>query len=125
LREDVLGLFDLLIRDGCRREANPQHDSLVPYILKGVSHDEGLDLEFYKEAIKRFDDDEAIPALFNSAMVAISTKLGTISMEDDYKPYVQVSPRPQSAARNQGNSLLTLTGHADIHSLPSFDHQPS
>jgi len=82
-------LFSFTLPDLFEREANPQHDSLVPYILKGVSHDEGLDLEFYKEAIKRFDDDEAIPALFNSAMVAISTKLGTISMEDDYKPYVQ------------------------------------
>lgn len=54
-------------------------------------HENGLDLEFYKEAIKRFDDDEAFPALFNDAMVSISTKLGTMSMEDEYKQHVQVS----------------------------------
>lgn len=55
-------------------------------------HEDGIDLEFYKEAIKRFDDDEAFPALFNDAIVTISTKLGTISMEDEYKQYVQVLP---------------------------------
>lgn len=58
--------------------------------MKGPLHEDGLDLEFYKEAIKRFEDDESIPALFDTSMVEISTKLGTISMEDDYKPYMQV-----------------------------------
>jgi ubiquitin conjugation factor E4 B len=73
-----------------RREPNPNHDTLVPHILKGPYDENGLDIEFYKEAIKRFDDDDAFPALFNSAMVKISTKLSTMSMEDEYKPYVQV-----------------------------------
>lgn len=65
-------------------------DSLAPYILRGVFDEHGLDFEFYKEAIRRFDDDEAIPALFNNAMVAISTQLSTMSMGDDYKRHVQV-----------------------------------
>lgn len=47
-------------------------------------------MEFYKEAIKRFDDDESIPALFDDTMVNISTKLSTLSMGDEYKSYVQV-----------------------------------
>jgi ubiquitin conjugation factor E4 B len=72
-----------------RREPNPNHDTLVPHILKGPYDENGLDIEFYKEAIRRFDDDDAFPALFNSAMVKISTKLSTMSMEDEYKPYVQ------------------------------------
>lgn len=50
----------------------------------------GLDYEFIKEAVKRLDEDEAIPALFNDAMVAISAKLSTMSMDEDYKPCVQV-----------------------------------
>lgn len=74
----------------CRRDPDPRHDTLVPYLLKGVLDDNGLCFNFIQEAIKRFDDDDAIPALFNDAMVQISSKLGTLSMNDDYKPYVQV-----------------------------------
>jgi ubiquitin conjugation factor E4 B len=66
-------------------------DSLVPYILRGVFDENGLDLEFYKEAIKHFDDNEAVPPLFTDAMVNISTRLSKMSMEDDYKPCVIVS----------------------------------
>lgn len=62
----------------------------MPYILRGVFDEHGLDLEFYKEATKRFEDDEDLPALFNDAMIKISSKLSTMSMEDEYKPYVQV-----------------------------------
>lgn len=48
-------------------------------------------MDFIKEAIKRFDDDEAFPAIFNDAMVKLSTQLSALSMSDEYKPYVQVS----------------------------------
>lgn len=76
----------------CRREPDPRHDTLVPYLLKSIQDENGLCFNFIQEAIKRFDDDEAIPALFNDAMVQISSKLGTMTMNDDYKPYVQVRP---------------------------------
>jgi ubiquitin conjugation factor E4 B len=49
-----------------------------------------LCFDFIREAVKRFDEDEAFPALFNDAMVAISAKLAGMSMDDDYKPCVQV-----------------------------------
>jgi ubiquitin conjugation factor E4 B len=62
----------------------------VPFLLRGISNENGLCFDFIREAIKRFDEDEAFPALFNDAMVAISAKLAQISMEQDYKPYVQV-----------------------------------
>lgn len=62
----------------------------MPFLLNGVQTEDGLCFDFIREAIKRFDDDEAIPAVFTNAMVHISTKLGNISMDDDYKPYVQV-----------------------------------
>ena len=75
---------------GSSREAD-KVESLVPYVLRGVFDENGLDLEFYKEAIKRFDDDENIPALFTDVMVQISTRLSKMSMEDDYKPYISVS----------------------------------
>lgn len=85
-------LKGLTLTIALRRSPDQANNSLVPYVLRGPIHEEGIDLEFYKEAIKRFDDDEAFPELFNDAMNVICTKLGTMSMEDDYKKYVQVGP---------------------------------
>lgn len=62
----------------------------MPYLLKGIQDDVGLCFDFIREATKRFDDDEAFPALFNDAMVNISSQLSALSLGDDYKPYVQV-----------------------------------
>lgn len=62
----------------------------MPYLLKGVQTEDGICFDFIREAIKRFDEDEAFPAIFDNAMVQISAKLGTMSMDDDYKPYLQV-----------------------------------
>ncbi|KAG5661063.1 hypothetical protein KAF25_002706 [Fusarium avenaceum] len=83
-------LFALTMPDLYGRQPNPKHDTLMPYLLKGVQDEGGICFNFIQEAIKRFDDDDAIPALFNDAMVQISSRLGTISMDQDYKPYVQV-----------------------------------
>ncbi|VZH90914.1 unnamed protein product [Fusarium fujikuroi] len=82
-------LFALTMPDLYGRSPNPKHDTLMPYLLKGVQDENGLCFNFIQEAIKRFDDDEAFPALFNDAMIQISNKLGTISMDQDYKPYIQ------------------------------------
>ncbi|KAF5027783.1 hypothetical protein F66182_114 [Fusarium sp. NRRL 66182] len=82
-------LFSLTMPDLYGREPNPNHDTLMPYLLKGVQDDGGLCFSFIQEAIKRFDDDEAFPNLFNDAMVQISSKLGAMSMNDEYKPYIQ------------------------------------
>ncbi|RDA87233.1 hypothetical protein CP532_2537 [Ophiocordyceps camponoti-leonardi (nom. inval.)] len=67
----------------------PDHQTLVPYLLRGISAEDGLDFDFIRESIKRFDDDEAFPALFNDAMCDISTRLSKMSLGDDYKPYIQ------------------------------------
>lgn len=72
------------------REPNPKHDTLMPFLLKGVQNDDGLCFDFIREAIKRFDEDEAFPGIFSNAMVQISAKLGSMSMDEDYKPYLQV-----------------------------------
>ncbi|KAI9170938.1 Ubiquitin conjugation factor E4 [Paramyrothecium foliicola] len=82
-------LFALTMPALYGREPNPNHDTLVPFLLRSVTDDGGLCFDFIREAIKRFDDDEAFPSLFDDAMVKLSTKLSTMSMEDDYKPYVQ------------------------------------
>lgn len=82
--------FQLII-DATSREPNPQHDTLTPYILRGVEHDNGLCYEFFQEALSRFDDDDTLEPLFTKAMVDISTKLATLSMNDNYKSSVMVS----------------------------------
>lgn len=71
------------------REPNANHDTIAPYLLKGPVDENGICFDFIKEAIKRFDDDEAFPAIFNDAMVKLSTQLSGLSMSDEYKPYVQ------------------------------------
>jgi ubiquitin conjugation factor E4 B len=73
------------------REPNPQHDTLVPYLLRDIDHDDGICLDFFSEAVSRLDEDESILPLFVTAMRQISAKLATMSMNDDYKPYVNVS----------------------------------
>ncbi|PHH82012.1 hypothetical protein CDD83_3386 [Cordyceps sp. RAO-2017] len=82
-------LFSLTMPVLYGRDTNAEHDTLVPYLLRGISDDGGLDFDFIREAIKRFDDDEAFPALFNNAMVDISTRLSRMSLGDDYKPHIQ------------------------------------
>ncbi|KAK4061306.1 hypothetical protein Trihar35433_9633 [Trichoderma harzianum] len=71
------------------REPNPEHDTIAPYLLRGPVDEGGICFDFIKEAIKRFDDDETFPAIFNDAMVKLSTQLAGLSMGDEYKPYVQ------------------------------------
>jgi ubiquitin conjugation factor E4 B len=83
--------FSYLILLSSSREPNADHDTIAPYLLRGPIDDGGICIDFIKEAIKRFDDDETFPAVFNDAMVKLSTQLSGLSMGDEYKPYVQVS----------------------------------
>jgi ubiquitin conjugation factor E4 B len=66
----------------------------MPYLLRDIDHEGGIDLDFFNEAISRFDEDETIEPLFTKAMVDISAKLSTMNMNDDYKPYLNVSLEP-------------------------------
>lgn len=88
---DIFSITDAFLFS---REPNPEHDTIAPYLLRSPIDEEGICFDFIKEAIKRFDDDEAFPAIFNDAMVKISTQLAGMSMGDDYKPHVQVSLPP-------------------------------
>jgi ubiquitin conjugation factor E4 B len=63
----------------------------VPYLLHEVESENGLCMDFIMEAVARLDEDDTIAPLFTKAMADISTKLATMSMNDDYKPCVNVS----------------------------------
>lgn len=70
------------------REPNPSHDTLVPYLLRHHDNEDGICLEFYDEIVARMTEDESLCAVLTDPMVELSRKLATMSMNDDYKPYV-------------------------------------
>lgn len=63
-----------------------------------------IDLEFLQEAVARFPEDDSLPDVFVKAMVDISTKLAKLTMNDNYKPHVNVS---SSWIYNPSVTLLT------------------
>lgn len=79
------------------RRSRPE--SLVSCLLRGHDQEDSVCLDFLREAVKRFPEDEQFPVVFADAMFAISTKLSELTMEDDYKPYLNVSLPRQSASQ--------------------------
>ncbi|CAK7264291.1 Ubiquitin conjugation factor E4 [Sporothrix epigloea] len=85
-------VFALTMPEYVGREANPHHDTLMPYLLRGMRPDDplSLDMDFLTDAVARFDDDDEqlLQGVFAKSMVDISTKLATMSMDDEYTPYI-------------------------------------
>ncbi|KAB5586053.1 putative ubiquitin fusion degradation protein [Coniochaeta sp. 2T2.1] len=81
-------IFAVTMPELFSREPNPQHDTLVPYILRDVEHEQGLCYEFFVEAVSRLDEDDSIEPLFTKAMVDISGQLSKLSMNDSFRPHV-------------------------------------
>ncbi|KAK4166201.1 ubiquitin elongating factor core-domain-containing protein [Cladorrhinum sp. PSN259] len=71
-----------------RDPVSPPSDPLAPYLLREVDSDNGIDLEFFGEAVARLGEDESVGELFVNAMAEISRKLAGLSMNDDYKPHI-------------------------------------
>ncbi|KAK3941785.1 ubiquitin elongating factor core-domain-containing protein [Diplogelasinospora grovesii] len=81
-------IFALTVPELFSRQLNPQFDTLAPYLLRGPEHESGLCMDFLTEAVARLDEDDTIAPLFTKAMVDISSRLSTLSMNDDVKPYI-------------------------------------
>ncbi|KAI1330760.1 ubiquitin elongating factor core-domain-containing protein [Xylariaceae sp. FL0255] len=81
-------IFALSMPEYFSREPNPDHDSLVPYLLRNHDNEDGICLDFFTEAISRFNEDDTVAPIFTDAMVILSYKLSTMTMNDDYKPYI-------------------------------------
>ncbi|KAL4798893.1 ubiquitin elongating factor core-domain-containing protein [Aspergillus venezuelensis] len=62
--------------------------SIKPYLLLDPEDDKGVDLEFLNEAVKRFEEDESVKPAFIAAVEELSRDLSSMSIGDDYKPYV-------------------------------------
>lgn len=72
------------------REANPRHDTLVPYLLRDIDHENGICIDFVQEAVSRFPEDDSLPEVFVKAMVGISSSLSRLHMDDGYKSHINV-----------------------------------
>ncbi|KAL7623730.1 Ubiquitin conjugation factor E4 [Parahypoxylon ruwenzoriense] len=81
-------IFALTMPEYFGRDPNPNHDSLVPYLLRHHDNDDGICLDFFTEAVSRIPDDDTVAGVFTDAMVSISKKVAAMTMNDDYKPYI-------------------------------------
>jgi ubiquitin conjugation factor E4 B len=81
-----------VLTSALRRDPNGNHDSLVPYLLRNHDNEDGLCLDFFTEAVSRISDDDTIAPLFTDAMVTMSEQVAKMTMNDDYKPYINVRP---------------------------------
>ncbi|KAF6805558.1 ubiquitin conjugation factor e4 [Colletotrichum sojae] len=63
-------------------------DNLVPFLLRGLELEDGVCLDFLREAVNRFPEDDQLPVVFAEAMYGISRKLSGMTMDKDYKPYM-------------------------------------
>jgi len=81
-------IFAVTMPEYFGRDANPAHDSLAPFLLRNHENDDGICLDFFQEAVSRIPEDDTIKPVFTEAMVQLSQKLATMTMNDDYKPYV-------------------------------------
>ncbi|KAI1179697.1 ubiquitin elongating factor core-domain-containing protein [Nemania sp. FL0916] len=81
-------IFALTMPEYFGRDPNPNHDSLVPYLLRNHDNEDGVCLDFFTEAISRINEDDTILPVFSEAMVIISARVAQMNMNDDYKPYI-------------------------------------
>jgi ubiquitin conjugation factor E4 B len=72
------------------REPNPEIDSLAPYLLLEPAEERGISPDFLAEMEARFEEDESIKPMLRKAVIGLSQQLATLSMNDNYKPYVHV-----------------------------------
>ena len=64
---------------------------MKPYLLGNSEGDHGICPDFFEEAVSRIDDDETVLPMFTGAMAQISQELSKMNMNQDYKPYINVS----------------------------------
>lgn len=81
----------------------------MPYLLQDHDGDTGICLDFITEALSRVDEDESILPIFSRAIEEVSQRLSNMTMDDDYKPYINVGTpcrvetctRPSSDERSE------------------------
>ncbi|KFY81594.1 hypothetical protein V500_11274 [Pseudogymnoascus sp. VKM F-4518 (FW-2643)] len=82
-------IFALTMPELYGRDETSYKDSLSPHFLLDPEDERGLCPEFLAEAVSRVDEDESITPMFTSAVIKLSNQLSRLTMNDNYKPYVQ------------------------------------
>lgn len=72
------------------RNPNPATDSLTPYFLLEAGEDKGICVDFLQEAVSRFEDDDTVKPMLTKAFKGLSLQLSDMTMNDNYKPYINV-----------------------------------
>jgi ubiquitin conjugation factor E4 B len=65
-------------------------DSLTPYLILDPEDERGICNDFLSEAVSRFDEDDTVKPMLTKAMTGLSSQLSNMTMNDDYRPYIQV-----------------------------------
>lgn len=60
-------------------------------MLVDPEDDRGICHDFLTEAVSRFEEDESTKEALVEAVVELSRQLASMSMNDNYKPYILVS----------------------------------
>lgn len=72
------------------RDPNPATDSLTPYFLFESGEEKGICLDFLREAVSQFEDDDTVKSMITKATKGLSLQLSNMTMNDNYKPYINV-----------------------------------
>lgn len=81
----------LKLSNGRSREKNHATDSFAPYLLLEADEERCIDFNFLEKLKERsLEDDDVLPVLVDTAS-RLSSELSRMSMNDNFKPYVNVS----------------------------------
>jgi len=82
-------IFAISVPELYGREEGSFKDSLVSYFLAAPEDDKGICPDFLTEAVSRWDEDDTVKLMFTKTAAQLSSQLSRMTMNDDYKPYVQ------------------------------------
>ena len=82
-------IFAISVPELYGREDDAVKDTLASHLLKDPSDDKGVCPDFIAEALTRWDEEDEVKTMFTKAVQQMSAQLSRMTMENDYKPYVQ------------------------------------
>jgi ubiquitin conjugation factor E4 B len=88
------------------RDPNPATDSLTPYFLFDGGEEKGICLDFLQEAVARFEDDDTVKPMITKAVKGLSLQLSNLTMNDNYKPYINVGQNILSRSQTSTGNLI-------------------
>ena len=116
-------IFAATLPDMFGQPSPPPLPPFAKHLLLDPSDDRGIDHEFLTEAISRSEEDETILGAIVEGMEHLSRQLATMSMNEDYVPYIAVSAS-RILCFNISYRLTEILGAAKIRALSSIGDRP-